>query len=153
MNYIEKAKNYAQKIHANQKRSDGKPYFSHLETVVRLLSNDRFSYFKKEAMNNVNDNWEHIVAAAYLHDSMEDQGVTEEILKEEGFSVLTIELVKTLTRQPVETYFDFIIRIRDSRFATGIKLADLDHNMFDLEEGSRKDKYRFARYILKRGIS
>jgi hypothetical protein len=29
-----------------------------------------------------------------------------------------------------------------------VKLADLQHNMSDLNEGSLKDKYRFAEYIL-----
>ena len=59
-----------------------------------------------------------------------------------------------------ENYFDFIMRINNGdrsredfcgAFRVGmvsVKLADLEHNMSDLNEGSLKDKYRLAHYIL-----
>ena len=65
---------------------------------------------------------------------------------------MTAEIVDELSKKPGETYFDFIMRIHDGGpFRTGmvaVKLADLRHNMSDLQEGSLKDKYRFAEYIL-----
>lgn len=76
----------------------------------------------------------------------------------EGFSVMTAEIVDALSKKEGETYFDFIMRIHngDSPYECGafrvgmvaVKLADLRHNMSDLKEGSLKDKYRFAEYIL-----
>lgn len=150
--YSKKAADYARKIHANQKRKDGRPYFSHLEAVASLVVKKKFLYFPRASINNVNKNFEHILAAAFLHDSMEDQGITEKDLKQEGFSVLTIELVKTLTKKRGDNYFDFITGILESgpisTMAAGIKLADLTHNMSDLREGSLKDKYRFAYAVL-----
>lgn len=33
-----------------------------------------------------------------------------------------------------------------------IKIADINCNLLDLEEGSQKDKYRLAKYILSQGL-
>jgi len=90
---------------------------------------------------------EQIIAAAYLHDVLED---TAETIDE--FPNITKQLVETLTKQPGENYYDFIIRIMDSpltEFAVIIKLADIQNNMKTLDEGQLKDKYRLAQHILK----
>lgn len=62
------------------------------------------------------------------------------------------EIVETLSKLPGENYFDFIMCVHNcGPFRVGaaaVKLADLEHNMSDLNEGSLKDKYRLAHYIL-----
>lgn len=152
MSIIQKAIFFAQNAHQGQKRKDGKEYFTHVAAVADIVIMDWFRLIPREAQDVWNQYKDHVIAAAYLHDTIEDCGVTRQQLINEGFSVLTAEIVESLSRKTDETYFDFIMRIRDSgAFAVGIaavKLADLDHNMSDLKEGSLKDKYRFAQYIL-----
>ncbi len=153
MNLITKAKNFALVAHRGQKRKNGEDYFKHVERVAERVSGDYFSLFCQSALTE----WtapkirESVIAAAYLHDTIEDCDITKQILKKE-FNVMIAEIVKILSRRKSETYFDFIMRIRESGAfsagATAIKLADLQDNLSDLEEGSRKDKYRFANYIL-----
>jgi (p)ppGpp synthase/HD superfamily hydrolase len=143
-----KAAKYAEAKHAGQKRRNGEPYFSHVEAVATIV---RDSWL--ESTNEYD-----IVAAAYLHDVIEDCGVTKQGLIEEGFPVMVAEIVDALSRKPGETYFDFIMRLHHMYDTSSsgplregiieVKLADLQHNMSDLKEGSLKDKYRFAKYIL-----
>lgn len=132
MDIIEKAKQFAQEKHANQKRKDGKPYFSHLEGVAKHLEGTFVST-------------DEAIAAAYLHDVMEDQGVSWSEL-EEKFGPVVAGYVDALTRKPEETYFDFTVKIAKhfDPMVKRLKLSDLGHNMSDLKEGSLKDKYRFA---------
>lgn len=158
MSEILKAAAYAEQKHAGQKRKDGKPYFTHVEAVANIVNMDWFMLIPREAQDNWNECKDHVVAAAYLHDVIEDCGVTKQDLIDAGFSVMTAEIVDALSKKPGENYFDFIMRVHNGdrpdfcgAFRTGmvaVKLADLQHNMSDLNEGSLKDKYRLAHYIL-----
>jgi GTP diphosphokinase / guanosine-3',5'-bis(diphosphate) 3'-diphosphatase len=152
MNIVQKAAEYAARAHEGQKRRNGEPYFAHVEAVANIVIMDWFTLIPRTAQDNWNRHKDHVVAAAYLHDVIEDCGVTKQQLVDEGFSIMTAEIVDELSKKPGENYFDFIMRIHDGGpFRTGmvaIKLADLQHNMSDLDEGSRKDKYRLAHYIL-----
>lgn len=151
-NYIAKARAFAEKAHQGQFRRDGKPYFTHLEAVANKVEMDWFSLIPREAQDIWNKHKNHVVAAAWAHDCMEDCGVTSQQLLDEGFSSMTVDIVDTVTRKSGETYFDFIMRIRDSGAysvgAVAVKLADINHNLKNLEEGSLKDKYRLSQYIL-----
>ena len=74
---------FARKIHKDQKRKyTGDPYFSHLCEVVGLLS----------SVNNDNLS----LAVAWLHDCMEDCGVSFEFLKE-IISSKNIPILRTIT--------------------------------------------------------
>jgi len=152
MNLHQKAAAFAEKAHQGQKRKDGKPYYTHVEAVANIVLMDWFTLIPRVAQDNWNQHKDHVVAAAYLHDVIEDGGVTKQQLIDEGFSIMTAEIVDALSKKQGETYFDFIMRIHNGvPFRTGmvaVKLADLQHNMSDLNEGSLKDKYRFAEYIL-----
>ena len=153
MNIAQKAAEYAKQKHAGQKRKDGKDYFTHVEAVANIVKTEWLSLVPQESRyGNWNNCKDHVVAAAYLHDVIEDCGVTKQDLLDAGFSVMTAEIVDALSKRKGENYFDFIMRIHDGgAFRTGmvaVKLADLQHNMSDLQEGSQKDKYRFAHYIL-----
>lgn len=152
MNTVQTAAEYAQQKHQGQKRKDGKPYFTHVEAVANIVAMDWFTLIPREAQDNWNQHKDHVVAAAYLHDVIEDCNVTKQDLLDAGISVMTAEIVDALSKRPGENYFDFIMRIHDGGpFRTGmvaVKLADLQHNMSDLNEGSLKDKYRLSQYIL-----
>lgn len=154
---IAKARRYAEAKHKGQYRKDGKPYFTHVSAVADIVMRDWSSLLPFEAVTHWSDNYQHVVAAAYLHDVIEGCGVTKDDLEDEGFSTLTAEIVEMVSRKPGENYLDFITRILDSSSisvgAIAVKLADLRHNMSDLGEGSLKDKYRLAHYILEQRIS
>ena len=146
--YIKKAADFARKAHEGQKRKDGKEYFTHVEAVANIVHDNWSVEDHQKAWNEYKDD---VIAAAYLHDTIEDCGVTKQGLIDEGFSQETAELVEVLSKKERENYFDFIMRINKDRLRFGVvavKLADLQHNMSDLNEGSLKDKYRFAYYIL-----
>jgi len=152
MNAVQTAAEYAEQKHQGQKRKDGKPYFTHVEAVANIVAMDWFTLIPREAQDNWNKCKDQVVAAAYLHDVIEDCNVTKQDLLDAGISVMTAEIVDALSKRHGENYFDFIMRIHDGGpFRTGmvaVKLADLQHNMSDLNEGSLKDKYRLAQYIL-----
>lgn len=78
---IEKAKIIAKEIHKNQKRKfDGSPYFVHPESVANIVVE-----FKKS--KHINE----LVSAAYLHDSIEDCGISFDYLQREfGYMVASI---------------------------------------------------------------
>lgn len=153
MNIIEKALKFAEKAHEGQKRRDGKPYFTHVEAVAKKVNEDWFNLIPRSAQPYWTRHKDHVVAAAYLHDVIEDCGVSKQDLLDEGFSEMTAEIVDALSKKQGESYFQFIMRINDGGgFRTGmvaVKLADLWHNMNDnAKEGSLLDKYRLAEYIL-----
>jgi len=119
----------ARKAHAGQRRWNMQPYIVHPEAVA--------SNFKDEILK----------AIAWLHDTLEDTQVTEADLKE--FPMEVIFGVKCLTRKPSENYLDMILRVKASDFVIPVKIADLKHNLLNLKEGSLRDKYLLALYILE----
>lgn len=149
---VKLAHNIATEAHKGQKRKDGKPYITHPEAVAKIVHDDFFSLMPQNEAAQAN--WSvvknYVIMAALLHDTIEDTYVTSERLRQAGFPEMVIDIVKTVTKQPNENYFEFIMRIMESGNvgAKIVKLADLQHNMSGLQEGSMKDKYRFATYIL-----
>lgn len=69
-----------------------------------------------------------LIAAAFLHDVVEDTALTLEDLAAEGIPAEVLQLVDALTRRDGEQYFDYIRRVKQNPDATKIKLADLIHN-------------------------
>ena len=57
--------------------------------------------------------------------------------------------VKGMTKIEGEDYLDFILRAKSNSFSIAVKIADIEDNMISLKEGSLKDKYRLALYILR----
>lgn len=145
MDYIiDKARQAAIIAHAGQKRRNGEDYFTaHIEPVAKSVEGHRYNVFDSE-LNNI----DYVVAAAYLHDVLED---TDYDLSD--FPKEVIGIIEAVTRKPGQNYYDFIMSIYLSpyrREARIVKLADLENNMATLEEGSMKDKYRFAHHVLRK---
>lgn len=89
MNITDKARKFAERAHRTQVRKyTNEPYFVHLDEVAKLCQ--RFGCSKK------------VVAAAYLHDTIEDQPVTYEDLTME-FGKEIADIVRDLTDAPKET--------------------------------------------------
>ena len=76
-----------------------------------------------------------LVAAAWLHDVVEDTYITIGALRVLGFSERTLSIVDAVTRKDGETYSEFIDQIVD-RDAAIVKMADILHNTSAERSGS-----------------
>ena len=141
----ERAIAIAEQAHMNQKRRNGEPYIMHPRRVADKLTGDT-----QEARGRIK-------AIALLHDVLEDTPITVEYLRKAKIPEDVIQAVAWLTRTksassgaPKENYFEYIMGLIGfgNKDVLLVKLADLADNLSDLEEGSMKDKYRFAQYIL-----
>jgi (p)ppGpp synthase/HD superfamily hydrolase len=155
MDLIEKAIEFGKKAHKGQTRWGGEDYFNnHCVVVAQYVSDNMHDLMPRQSWKGWFQPklWENVIAAAYLHDVLEDTNYTLDT-----FPILVQEIVKVLTRRKDENYFEYIVRIQNCGPITtacrAIKIADLRCNMKDLKEGSSKDKYRFAEEILTRGLS
>lgn len=86
MNIVDKARKFAERAHQSQLRKyTGEAYFVHLDEVAKLCA--RYGLSKRA------------IAAAYLHDAIEDQPVTyEDLVGEFGTDIANI--VRELTDEP-----------------------------------------------------
>lgn len=120
----------AVKAHFGQRDRAGAPYILH---PLRLM-------FRQ--------NSEAARIAAVLHDVVEDTPVTLEQLREEGFAEEVVDAVECLTRDPMDTYDQYIARLTPNPVARAVKLADLEDNM-RLERNAtltERDWERLQRY-------
>lgn len=121
----------AEEAHRGQKRRNGEPYIEHPRRVVDMLK-----YPEDKAL-------------AALHDVIEDTKMSYDQLKGRNVPDSILMGLIQISRRERETYYDYILRVAAGNHSTiRVKLADLIDNMSDLEEGSMKDKYRFAKHIL-----
>ncbi|MBO7345296.1 MAG: HD domain-containing protein, partial [Clostridia bacterium] len=141
---LKKAYDFSRKAHDNQKRASGEEYFIHPCTVAGILME-----LGLDAAT---------VAAAFLHDVIEDTPVSEgDISKEFGEEVL--ELVVGVTKlekirfnskeeEQAENFRKiFVAMAKDIRVII-IKLADRLHNMRSLNFLSKERQIRMARETL-----
>ena len=152
---IEKAIEFATKAHAGQKRKDGKDYITHPIAVLEIA--------RKES-EHVSDETKLIISLLSLfHDIAEDVHYyknKEELVAAEFIQYIDLNQfdvsrlvnnLKLLNKNRHENYLEYILAIRDQSISAAyVKRADLAHNMSDLKEGSLKDKYRLAYYLLER---
>ena len=121
-----KALDYATKAHKGQFRSDGTEYIKHPERVAAYVKG-----FKKS------HNLDALLAAAFLHDTVEDTDTTHEDL-EKMFGGLVAGLVKDLTSDKDEIEkigkTAFLSRKMEtmSSYALVVKLADRLDNVQDI---------------------
>ena len=139
-----KAYDFAKKAHANQKRASGEEYFSHPCAVAQILVD--------LGLDSAT------VAAAFLHDVIEDTPVSEGDIKKE-FGEEVLELVVGVTKlekieftsqeeEQAENFRKiFVAMAKDIRVII-IKLADRLHNMRSLNFLSVERQQRMARETL-----
>ena len=127
----EKALDIASWAHHNQKDKAGKPYFGHPARVSKNC---------KTPLGKI---------AALLHDVVEDTDITPDRLEELGIPEFIVKIVMCVTRQPEETYDDFIVRLSNNSIAREVKIADLEDNMDvrRLEHLNDEDTLRLNKYI------
>lgn len=140
-----KAYDYAERAHENQKRASGEPYFIHPCAVADILIG-----LGLDAPT---------IAAALLHDVIEDTSATDDDIKREfGEEVLTLvsgvtKLEKIVFKSHEEEEAEnfrkiFIAMAKDIRVII-IKLADRLHNMRSLNFLSKERQQRMARETLE----
>ena len=129
---IKSAKEIATTAHAGQFRKfseAGQPYINHPKRVAMRVPKE-------------------LRPAAWLHDVLEDTKVSEEILRANFPKEVVDEVVVLTHKKKEENYFEYIMRVKKNPRAIVIKLADLRDNLSSLPEGSLKDKYRLAQFVL-----
>ena len=135
-----KAYNYAAEAHANQKRASGEPYFIHPCAVANILMD-----LGLDAAT---------IAAAFLHDVIEDTISTEEDIRNEfGDEILALvsgvtKLEKIVFKSKEDADAEnfrkiFVAMAKDVRVII-IKLADRLHNMRSLNFLSHERQQRMA---------
>lgn len=149
MDIKQKALEFATQAHQGQlRKGSGLPYITHPIAVADIvLQNESFINRYSESFKD----WitEMLYVSAILHDTLEDcESVTFDML-EESFGKPLADFISLLTKQRGDSYLDSILKIKRCEVATAVKIADLTHNISDLPEGTQKDKYRLAKYILE----
>lgn len=132
----------ARQAHATQTDKAGRPYTEHLRAVaegVRARGGD-----------------EDQIAAAWLHDAVEDDALSEEWLRGAALTDRTKAVVRALTKRPGEPPETYAARILATPGALLVKEADLAHNadparLAVLDEATRtrlEQKYAHMRSLL-----
>lgn len=142
---VGKALTFAEKAHANHKRFSGEPFMTHLLETAKILAEL--------------DAGVYTVAAALLHDTIEDTEVTPEAIKREFGDEISL-LVEGVTKlghlhyRGVDRYSESLRRFliassKDLRVLL-IKLADRLHNMRTLSFiPESEERERIARETLE----
>lgn len=143
---VKKAHNFSKEAHANQKRADGKLFITHPENVVRILI--KHGHTEPE-----------LIAAALLHDVVEDTIVSLEMIKNE-FGEQIAFLVDGVTdigkgdgETPLEDKYERMsltqekileFGLKDNRIFL-IKTADRIHNLRTMDVLPEESKKRIAK--------
>ncbi|MDQ1038655.1 hypothetical protein QFZ75_005071 [Streptomyces sp. V3I8] len=104
----------ARDAHAAQTDKAGRPYAEHLRAVaegVRARGGD-----------------EEQIAAAWLHDAVEDDALSEDWLREAALSPRTKAIVLAVTKRPGEPAEAYADRVLSTPGALLVKRSDLSHN-------------------------
>lgn len=124
---IDKARAFAQKCHEGQFRRDGiTPYIEHPALVASIV--ERIGGGEQE------------ITVAWLHDTMEDCGVTHPVLAER-FDLVIADAVEALTHQADENYTQSITRAMSNPIAHRVKVADNLANLSDAPSRNQVAKY------------
>lgn len=142
MEITEKAKQYATRKHQGQKRKTGEDYIVHPINVASLLEQ-----FKKS------HNIDSLMAAAYLHDTLEDTDTTYyELVREFGYEIAGIVMELTTNEDMKraigkERYMAYKLKHMTS-WALAIKLCDRLHNVSDLSLQDEEFRQRYSNETL-----
>ncbi len=133
MRHLDHAIQIALAAHEGQADKLGRPYFEHCQRIALVVSGDEARI------------------VAYLHDIVEKgRGWTLDRLKEEGFPLSIISAVDALTRRSGESEDDFVSRAASNPLARSIKQADLEDNLWQVDQISgNTDKYQRGLDILR----
>ncbi len=133
---IDRAYIYSARVHEGQVRLSGEPYLSHPLEVANILAEMRVDMES--------------IAAALLHDVIEDTPATKEDIKDmfgpgvahivEGVTKLSVLPYSTKVVQQAESLRKMILAMADDIRVVLIKLADRIHNMRTLKYHKKPEK-------------
>lgn len=127
LDIIAAARNFAQMAHTGQFRRDGvTPYFEHVDGVARLV--------KPQTPENI--------AAAYLHDVIEDTSYSFDELTDFGMPESVVVAVLLLTKFDHQPYEEYLKEIKRNVIAKAVKIADMTYNLNDTPSQKQIDKYK-----------
>ncbi|BBL34155.1 guanosine-3',5'-bis(diphosphate) 3'-pyrophosphohydrolase [Nitrosomonas stercoris] len=142
---LKKAYFFSEKAHTGQFRKSGEPYISHPVAVARILG--------KMHLDTTT------LAAALLHDVVEDTGISKEEISEQFGSsvselvdgVSKLDRIKFQTQADVqaENFRKMLLAMAQDIRVILIKLADRLHNMRTLEVMRPEKQHRIARETLE----
>jgi (p)ppGpp synthase/HD superfamily hydrolase len=128
-NYIQKAIVFASKKHVDQKRDDGDPFILHPMRVAGIVN---------MVVGNDDDN---LVAAAWLHDTVEDTETTyEELIRE--FNQDIADLVMEVTHEGNKSTGYYFPRLKTQR-GIMLKFADRLSNVSDMNSWTDERKQHY----------
>ena len=144
---IIKAKILSEKAHEKQKRKfDGSPYSVHPDSVAKIILENKSS-------KHINE----LVSSAYLHDVIEDTGITfEQLLAEFGYMVASIVLEVTNEFSLVKVYgkknymSNKVLTL--TNYGLVVKLADRLDNVSDLYLADKNFRERYideTKYVIQ----
>jgi (p)ppGpp synthase/HD superfamily hydrolase len=117
-----------------QFRRDGvTPYITHSEAVAKSLEGED----------------PNVIAAAWLHDVLEDTTATPDVLRDVGVSEKVIRSVTILTRKEGQGYEEYLGWVRLNDIACKVKIADMRHNLSDSPTDKQVEKYTRALKFLE----
>ena len=118
-------------VHKNQFRRDGvTEYITHPAAVAKRLSGES----------------KNVIATAWLHDVLENTGLTKNMLIDVKMPEDVIEAVDCLTKRSSESYEYYLKNVRKNKIALKVKIADMLHNLSDTP--TKKQIIKYARGLL-----
>lgn len=140
---IDRAAEFAKNAHADQTRRGGEPYFNHVYRVALIVS----EYTADED----------IIAAAYLHDTMEDCGVSAAELAAcfgERVAAMVQELTNDEARLEQLGKEEYMVRKLSamSSDALLVKLSDTLNNMTETDRPSQAGTYARIQQRLQQSL-
>ena len=111
---IEAAVRIANQAHAGQLDKIGRPYMGHLERVASMVQRSGGTWVQ--------------VAAAWLHDSIEDTSVSADELRRQLPGVV-VRIVEAMTHPKGEPNVDYWARVKSEPSAVLVKQCDVYDNL------------------------
>jgi (p)ppGpp synthase/HD superfamily hydrolase len=141
------AMNFANAAHKGQYRKGGQPYFMHLASVAKRVSDycDRGEFQQGD---------KDLIQVAYLHDYLEDVEFTHgtiEKLKIAGFHDSVITAVIAITKAQNESVEDYYARVADNPLARTVKIFDMIDNISDQPSDAAWKRYAWGLNFLLNG--
>jgi len=124
----------AQHVHEYQMRNDATPYFWHISRVAQIIVKE-LNYFNSD-----------VIAAAYLHDVLEDSDIiTADVIKY-NFGAYVAHIVEVLTKNI--KLMGILREQEDHQYIERLSFSSLDCKIIKLVE--RLDNYRCMEFGVKR---
>lgn len=127
---VSTARRIATQAHRGQVDKAGAPYIGHPERVAAAGGDER------------------VVAAAWLHDVVEDTDVTPDDLRAAGIPDDVVTAVVALSKVPGQSVEDYFVAVNRHQVAIAVKAADLADNT-DPERLALLDEQTRARLVAK----